>query len=263
LPAHWLPLVQADPVGSRQSMSWVLAQEAPQGLQVAGQKPSAVALQGRRSVTHLKVQLATTPVRVRSLLLSSTHISDWVWQADGGSQVSPLSTAPLPQSGRQSSSLLALQADGQQPSPFAHVVRIPAFTHWAVQAAALPSRVRRRHLLAGQLAGQSPSHFSPQATSTTPLPQRHMQSPSFAVVQPDGQQASPLVQVEMVVSSTHRALHWAALPCSRRRWQPRGGQAVGQSPSHTSSPSTTPSPHRGRQSLSFSVWHPEGQQPSP
>ncbi len=50
-----------------------------------------------------------------------------------GSQVSPLSTAPLPHAGVQSVSLLALQPLGQQPSPFWHTVWVPAGWHWAKQ----------------------------------------------------------------------------------------------------------------------------------
>jgi hypothetical protein len=45
-------------------------------------------------------------------------------QLDGQlpSQISPISTAPLPQTGVQSESLLALHPVAQQPSPPVHVV---------------------------------------------------------------------------------------------------------------------------------------------
>ena len=47
--------------------------------------------------------------------------SQLVGQEAGGSQVSPFSTAPLPQVGEQSESVLALHASGQQPSPATQV----------------------------------------------------------------------------------------------------------------------------------------------
>jgi hypothetical protein len=63
-------------------------------------------------------------------------------QLELGSQASPASTAEFPQRGAQSLSLLALQVGGQQPSPLAQAVwRLP-FTHSAVQAVAVPRRVR-------------------------------------------------------------------------------------------------------------------------
>jgi hypothetical protein len=264
LTAHWLRWVQVAPFCSLQSRSWPAAQVAPQGVHEAGQKPSAVALQVRAVDEHSKVQAATLPVRVRMVAASLTQVSNWVWQADTGSHFSPASTTPLPQVGWQSLSLLAWQAGGQQPSPLAQVVCRLAFTHSALQAAAVPCSVRRWQPTGGQLAGQlGPSHFSLQAGSVVPLPQRQVQSLSLTVVQPEAQHMSPDMQAAMTVSFTHSALHWAALPVRRRVWQPIAGQLVGQLPSHFSPGSTTPLPQRTMQSLSLVLLQAAGQQPSP
>jgi hypothetical protein len=158
-------------------------------------------------------------------------------------------------------SLLALQPDGQQPSPFLHVVSVAPFTHWAAHP--VPISVRSWQPMAGQVVGQLPSHFSPQAASTTPLPHWQLQSLSLTLVQPEAQQPSPGVQVEMTVSFTHSALHMAGSPTSLRFWQPTLGQVVGQLPSHFSLPSTAPFPHFALQSLSLVALQPAGQQPSP
>jgi hypothetical protein len=117
----------------------------------------------------------------------------------------------------------------------------------------------------GQLPGQpAPSHFSPQAASTMPLPQLQVHSASLLRLQAGGQQPSPLPHVLMSSSFTHSASHWAALPCNFRRWQPMAGQLVGQSvPSHFSLPSRTPLPQRVVQSVSLVLLQTDGQQPSP
>jgi hypothetical protein len=246
---HWLAAVHAAPLASLQSMSCPVAQLPAHGVQAEGQKPSDVPLHARADDWHSNVQLETVPVRVRTVFASPTQASYCVLQADDGSHFSAASTTELPHTGVQLLSLLALQAEGQQPSPLAQAVCMPAATHWAVQAAAVPCSVRSWQPTGGQLAGQLlPSQVSAQAGSVTPLPQR--------------QQPSPFAQVVITTSFTHSALHWAAVPCRRRVWQPIAGQLVGQLPSHFSPVSTTPLPQRGAQSLSLLALQPVGQQPS-
>jgi hypothetical protein len=260
---HWLTCVQPVPFPTLQSMSWAEAQAAVQGVQADGQKPSAVPLHGRAAVVHRKVQLATRPVRVRMVLASPKQASDWVWQADGGSHFSPDSTTEFPHTGMQLLSLLALHPVAQHMSPFVQEVTKVEFTQRAVHAVAVPCRVRSWQPIGGQLLGQFPSQNSLQAASVTPLPHWQLQSLSLTLVQPDAQQPSPFAQVAITVSFTHSAVHAAAVPCSRRRWQPIAGQVVGQFPSHFSPASTTPLPQRIAQSLSLALLQVAGQQPSP
>jgi hypothetical protein len=261
---HWFTLLQAFPLSSLQSMSWLVPQVAAQGVQPDGQKPSDVALQARGLVTQAKVQSETLPVRVSMWFWSLTQASYCVWQADCGSHFSPASTTEFPHTGAQSLSLFALQPGGQQPSAFAQAEMRVVFTHFAVQALAVPCRARIWQPIVGQVVGQlAPSQVSLHAASVTPLPHWQAQSLSFAVVHPDGQQLSPLPQVVMTVSLTQAALQVLALPVSFRFWQPMRGQVVGQLPSQLSPGSTMPSPQRGAQSLSLALLQPVGQQPSP
>jgi hypothetical protein len=97
-----------------------------------------------------------------------------------------------------------------------------------------------------------------------PLPQEQLQSVSFALVQPGGQQPSPDAQVVCMPLSVQRAVHEAAAPSSLRSVQPMGGQLVGQEPtgSQLSPLSTTLFPHVALQSLSLAALHAAGQQPS-
>ena len=99
---HWVLFEHAVPFPNVQSMSWPLPQVPTQGTQLDGQKPSEVPLQGRDIVAQANVQLATVPDFVLMLFASLTQASDWVWQALGGSQVSPFSMTELPQTGVQS-----------------------------------------------------------------------------------------------------------------------------------------------------------------
>ena len=66
------------------------------------------------------LQLAALPVRVS--VVQALPSLQLVGQLLGGSQVSPGSTTPLSQVAEQSSSSLALQPLGQQPSPLLHAV---------------------------------------------------------------------------------------------------------------------------------------------
>jgi hypothetical protein len=123
-------------------MSWPAAQLFPHGSQADGQKLSDVPLHARAVLVHLKVQAATVPARVRMVLASLTQASDWVWQAEGGSQASPLSTAEFPHTGMQLLSLLALHVGGQHMSPFMQAVCMPEFIHRTLHMAAVPCSVR-------------------------------------------------------------------------------------------------------------------------
>jgi hypothetical protein len=162
------------------------------------------------------------------------------------SQVSPVSTTPLPQQGT-----------------------IGALTHAAVQVPALVSVEVVHALGAVQLVGQAPvwpaamavSQVSP--VSTTPLPQQlatpvvHVvigQSASVALVQPAGQQPSLVVPLQVVIGVfTHLAEQSAALPVRAEVVQVSGAvQLVGQAPvcpagialSQFSPGSTTPLPQQ-------------------
>jgi len=216
----------------------------------------------RGVAVHTYVQALTLPDDVRTKFASDTHAVICVVHALGGSQVSPAarSTTPLPHTGWQSLSFSELQADGQQLSPFAHVVcRLP-LTHWTLQAAGSPIGTRSWQPTAAHDVGQLPSHSSP--ASTTPFPQRTTQSASLVALQPDGQHESFGVQAVVTAAFTQRASHVAALPCSVRCWQPRAGHVAGQLPSHISPGSTTPFPQRAGQSVSLMALQPVGQQPS-
>jgi hypothetical protein len=63
--------------------------------------------------------------------------SQLVGQEAGGSQVSPFSTAPLPQVGEQSGSVLALHLARQQPSAAPQVV-MAVWVQATLQVALLP-----------------------------------------------------------------------------------------------------------------------------
>jgi len=115
--------------------------------------------------------------------------------------------------------------------------------------------------VSSQVVGQSPSQVSPG--STTPLPQKGEQSLSVAVVHPAGQHPSP---------SLHSVIGWNVQVTLQLSGDPvimsivqllPSLHSVGQLPSQVSPPSMTPLPQLGEQSLSFSLLHPAGQQPSP
>jgi hypothetical protein len=59
-------------------------------------------------------------------------------QEDGGSQVSPASTAPFPQVGEQSESVLALHAAGQQLSFGPTLQALMVWVHATLHLAGLP-----------------------------------------------------------------------------------------------------------------------------
>jgi hypothetical protein len=107
-------------------------------LQPDGQQPSLLAQAVcMPAFTHATLHIAAVPVRLRS------------WQPIAGqvvgqlpSQVSPLSTMPLPQRTAQSASVVLLQVLGQQASPAVHAVVTVVFTQCASQLAALPWSMR-------------------------------------------------------------------------------------------------------------------------
>jgi hypothetical protein len=112
-----------------------------------------------------------------------------------------------------------------------------------------------------QSAGQLPSHVSPG--STTRLPQLAEQSLSLLLLQPAGQQPSPVVHW-VSAWCAHAALHVDALPVIESCVHGfLSSQSAGQLPSQVSPVSTTPLPQDAEQSLSVPELHPAGQQPSP
>jgi len=177
------------------------------------------------------------------------------------SQVSPVSTMPLPQVAEQSLSLLALQPLGQQPSPLTQAVTCVC-VHTALQVAAEPviaSVVQAFPSL--QSVGQFRSQVS--LPSTTPLPQVELQSESLLLLQPAGQQPSPLWQA-VIATLLQTTLQFCGEPTIESAVHALPSlQSVGQLPSQVSPGWTTPSPQKPLQSESFAVVHPAGQQPSP
>ena len=121
------------------------------------------------------------------------------------SHSSPGSTMPLPQIGWQSTSVLALQPDGQQPSLVNEQVAATC-VQWVWQPVPVTlSTVQALPSLQSVLDdGQCPGRPAPMAVSqnsplsTTPLPQTGEQSTSLFALQPGGQQL--LAVVEQVMS---------------------------------------------------------------
>jgi len=191
------------------------------------------------------------------------------------SQVSPLSTTPLPQPGGQSESLLALQPEAQHPSPSLQVV-IRWFEHSAVHSEALPVSVSMvQTSLSLHAAGQAPapavmvlSQVSP--LSTTPLPQTGEQSASLLALQPGAQHPSPPRQLVMG-RLEQMAVHRVALPTSVSMVQASLSlHEVGHAPvpeeralSQVSPASKMALPQTGRQSESLLALQPGAQHPSP
>src|SRR5262245_4745765 len=187
-------------------------------LQPLGQQPSwAAPPQGR----GVRVQVAVQVPPLARVAISSQVVTQLLGfgQVDSGSQVSPASTRPLPQTAGQSlSRVLAvpLQLAGQQPSLSMQAV-IGVKVQAAVQVIAVPVSMSAVQalpslLVVGQEVGGS--QFSP--VSSRPLPHTLWQSLSRLpgpVLQPAGQQPSPSMQLTMR-AWTQAALHWAALPVS-------------------------------------------------
>jgi len=232
-------------------------------LHPAGQQPSPEVQIVIAVWVQATLQLALLPV-----ILSVVHALkslQLAGQDDGGSQVSPFSTTPLPHFGWQSESLLALHVGGQQPS-------LPTQTVMAVwlQATLQVSRPPVitsvvQALLSLQLAGQEDFGSQVSPLSTTPLPHFGWQSESLLALHPPGQQPSPALQVLMVVW-LQAMLQLALLPVMRSMVQALLSlQFAGQEDtgSQVSPFSTTPLPQVGEQSESALALHPTGQQLSP
>ena len=95
------------------------------------------------------------------------------------SQSSPGSTTPLPHTGMQLLSLLALHPDAQQPSPLVQVEMVPDATHCRWQP--VPWSAYAVQPMLAHMLGQLPSQTSPD--SMTLLPQNGRQSLSLSELQ--------------------------------------------------------------------------------
>jgi hypothetical protein len=130
-------------------------------------------------------------------------VQPWLGHDEGhvpdGSHCSPDSITPFPHFGTQSESLVALQFDGQQPSLDTHAVCCLSLTHSAVQMPALTS-FRNWQPTAGHTAGQVESGSQVSIPSLTPLSHLTLQSRSFVVSQPEGQQPSSFPAITQVAS---------------------------------------------------------------
>jgi hypothetical protein len=179
------------------------------------------------------------------------------------SHVSSPSVIPLPHDAEQLLSFVELHPGAQQPSPFVHVV-IDGYEQTTLHDPGEPVRTFVVQTLpSSHVAEQLPSHVSPP--STIPFPQTALQSLSVAEqLPPEGQQPSPSVHC-VTGGCVHWTLQLSGDPVSRSNVQASLSlaQVTGQLPSHVSSPSTTPSPHVARHSVSSAGVHPTGQHPSP
>jgi hypothetical protein len=179
------------------------------------------------------------------------------------SHVSPISTAPFPQTAAQSLSLFRLHPGAQQPSPFVHVT-IGGYVHCTLHWAGAPVRRFVVHaFMSSQVAGQVPSQVS--GGSTVPLPQVAEQSVSFAKVQPVpvGQQPSPDTHA-VTGGCVQSAVHSTAVPAKTSIVQafPSSAHDAGQLPSQISGGSMIPSPHAATHWASAPALQPGGQQMS-
>jgi hypothetical protein len=100
---------------------------------------------------------------------------------------------PFPHFGTQSESLVALQFDGQQPSLDTHAVCCLSLTHSAVQVPAFTS-LRNWQPTAEHVVGQVESGSQVSIPSLTPLSHLTLQSLSFVLLHPEGQQPSSFTQ---------------------------------------------------------------------
>jgi len=105
-----------------------------------GQNPSAVRLHGRSRAVHSNEQSSVLPAAVRIFAASLVHAAFLASQSTRGSHFSAPSSAPLPQIGLQSVSLVLVQPGAQQASPFKHRVISTSGTQRAAQVCARPRR---------------------------------------------------------------------------------------------------------------------------
>ena len=175
--------VGQDPGGSQVSPTSTLPspQVVEQSLslltsQAAGQQPSSLAHETMTVLEQAALQVAALPV-----MASRVHTfesSQSVGQVDGGSQVSPASTTPLPHEAEQSISEAVSQPVGQHPSPSAQLT-MATFEQATLQLAALPVMVSPVHAFpSSQSVGQLDGGSQVSPASTAELPQLALQSPS-------------------------------------------------------------------------------------
>jgi hypothetical protein len=144
-------------------------QSASVALQPLGQQPSPEVHAVMAVLLQATLQFSALPVSRSSV--HAMRSSQLAGHEAGGSQVSPLSSEPLPQLAEQSTSVVWLQPAGQQPSPELQMTMV-LNVHATLQVAvfpvcwfvvqALPSSHAVGHVLGG-------SQVSPELT--TPLPQ--------------------------------------------------------------------------------------------
>ena len=145
---------------------------------------------------HSAVQLVASPTSTSAVQLSPSL--QRVGHEDGGSQVSPDSTMPLPQTGpTQSLSVAVTQPAGQHPSPSLHVV-ISTKEHDAVHDDASPLNTSVVQLFpSSHDVGHEDGGSQVSPASWILLPQVGEQSLSLLALQPAGQQPSPSTQLEI------------------------------------------------------------------
>ena len=224
--------------------------------QPAGQQPSAAAHSVICWWLHATLQFSLEPVMV-SMVQAVPSLQP---SAQSPSQVSPVSTAPLPQLAEQSLSVLALQAAGQQPSSSAQAV-ISAKLQATLQFSGEPVFVSVVQALpSSHSVGQSPSQVSPGSLMS--LPQEVEQSSSTLASQPTGQQPSALTHSE-ICWWPQAMLQLATEPVAVSMVQALPSlQSAGQSPSQVSPGSVMSLPQFAEQSVSVFASQAAGQQPS-
>ena len=162
-----------------------------------GQQPSS----GTQAVTAvwLQARVQSSLLPVIPSVVQGLWSSQEVGQEDGGSQVSPVSTTPLPQTDEQSESLFALHTLGQQPSPETQAVMVVwlQVTLQLVRLPVLASVVQA--MSSSQEVGQEDGGSQVSPDSITLLPQVGVQSESLLALHAAGQQPSAATQAVMMV----------------------------------------------------------------
>lgn len=223
-------------------------------LHALGQQPSPPVHAVIASWEQARLQVDALPV-VPSVVqaIPSLQVDG---QDEGGSQVSPDSTTPLPQVGEQSPSVVASQPPGQHPSP--PVQAVTALCEQArLHVAALPEVTSVVQAIpSSQVDGQDEGGSQVSPASTTPFPQLSEQSPSVVLSHPSGQHPSPSAQASMAVTSHEtsqvlgspvRTSVVHATPSSQVAGQEPGGSQVSPAPT-TPSPQMEPESGRGPES---------------
>jgi hypothetical protein len=177
--------------------------------QPEGQQPSPPAQAVMGVAVHRAEHVEALPVSASVVHASAS--SQEVGQFEGGSQVSPGSTTPLPHKAEQSVSVASSQPSGQQPSPPVQAVT-GSCVHRAEHVAALPvMRSSVQGSVSPQDVGQLEGGSQVSPASIVPLPHVVEQSESVAGLHPAGQQPSPALQ-DVIGAWLQRALQLRALP---------------------------------------------------